>query len=96
MSLCWRCEHRAIAHEEGHGPRYECTDLFTSKHSCYCYQPVKPLILKRDSNDKRPQFAGWAISSRSHSAGIEPDLVLKVISHGNKGNTLIWVKNIIL
>jgi hypothetical protein len=92
MSLCWRCENRAKAHETGHGPRYECTDFEHSKFVCYCYQPVKPVILKRQRGDKRPQFAGWAISARSEFAGVEEDLMLKVIPHGRKGNTLLWIK----
>lgn len=92
MSLCWRCEHRAVAHEEGHGPRYECTAFANAVHSCYCYMPVRPLILKRDPDDKRPQFVHWTINSRSHSAGVEPNLALKVIPHGRKGNTLMWIK----
>ena len=92
MSLCWRCEKRVVAHETGHGPRYECTDFKSSKFSCYCYEPVKPVILKKQKDDKRPQFGYWAISSRSEFNGVEKDIVLKVIPHGKKGNTLMWIK----
>ena len=94
MSLCRRCEKRATAYETGFGPRYECTDFEHSKVACYCYEPVKPVILQRLAGDKRPQFAGWAISARSQFVGIEDKIVLDIIRHGTKGNTLIWKRKV--
>lgn len=92
MSLCWRCENRAVGHETGHGPRYECTDFAHSKVACYCYQPVKPVILKRLMGDRRPQFGPWQFSARSQYAGVPDDLMLKIEDYGRKGKAAIWVK----
>lgn len=92
MSLCWRCEHRAVAHQSLFGPRYECTDFEHSKQCCYMYQPVKPVILKKVKGDTRAQFAGWMISARSCFVSTCDDLKLKKISYGKKGNAIIWFK----
>ena len=46
MGLCHRCEKRVKVIEGGHGPRSECNDLELSMGSCYCYEPVKPVVLK--------------------------------------------------
>ena len=92
IGLCYRCEHRAKGHETGYGPRAECTWFDKAVWSCYSYTPVKPLILKRDKGDNRGQFAGWAISARSHATGICEDLTLKVVNYGSKGKALVWFK----
>ena len=89
-SLCWRCENRAVAHETGHGPRYECTDFQSSKWACYCYLPVKPAILKPLKGDDRPQFAPWPISARSEFVGVAGDLELQVEDYGDQGKALLW------
>ena len=88
--LCWRCEHRAVGHETGRGTRFECTDFTTSKVACYCYQPVKPVILKRIKGDNRPQFTGWMLSARSEYVGVCDDLELTVKDYKRKGKALIW------
>ncbi len=65
--LCYRCEHRAMyLHTKGiWQPRCECGDVKSSKHACYMYKPVLPVVTKPlDKNDKRPRFAGAMISSR--------------------------------
>ena len=92
MSLCHRCEYRALAHECKTGPRFECTDFGMSLYVCYMYRPVKPVILKRQKGDKRPQFAGWMVSARVEFSGVCEDLVLKEINYGRKGKALIWFK----
>jgi|TARA_R100000501_G_C2608020_1_gene103287 hypothetical protein len=43
--LCFRCEHRAVYLEEGHGPRFECQSETQTSFGCYCYKPVKPVSL---------------------------------------------------
>jgi hypothetical protein len=73
MSLCFRCEHRAKFLEEGYGPRHECKDVETSKFICYCYQPVKPIVLKypdcgdaayNKANRERDVSLPWCIAPR--------------------------------
>ena len=92
MTLCRRCEHRAVGHATGEGPRYECTDFGTSKFSCYMYQPVKPVILKRQKGDRRPQFVGWMLSARSCFVEVADDMELKIINYGKKGKAIIWYR----
>ena len=92
MTLCRRCEHRAVGHATGEGPRYECTDFGTSKFSCYMYQPVKPVILKKQKGDERPQFGAWFTTSRSEYNGVCEDLELSVVDYKKKGKALLWVR----
>ena len=69
MGLCYRCEHRADFKETGRRPRYECgTDYAVV--SCYMYQPVMPVILKKEKGDRRPQFGPAMISARSQAVGV--------------------------
>lgn len=72
--------------------RLECGDATIGCHSCYCYQPVKPLILEPDKGDKRPRMIGWALSAREHAVGIA-DFVLKATKIRNKQIVLYWDKN---
>lgn len=92
MSLCYRCENRAVAHETGHGPRYECTDFSSSKFACYCYLPVKPVILKPLEGDTRPQFGPWMISARSRFVAVCDDMTLQVKDYQDKGKAIMWVR----
>jgi hypothetical protein len=86
--LCWRCEHRAIFHERGKSSRYEC-GKWTSVISCYMFQPVKPIILKRVKDDKRPMFAGWGVSARVHRSEKDADMELTV-RKAKDGYQLYW------
>jgi hypothetical protein len=82
--LCFRCEERAKFLETGHGSRCECGDIQVAVCSCYCYSPVKPVVMAVNKGDKRPQFAGWMFSSRSHFVRIpELDLELKKFKDGS-------------
>jgi len=92
MSLCYRCEHRAEAHENGSGPRYECTDFSKSVSTCYMYWPTKPAILKRVKGDKRVQFGSWQFGARSTFTGVCDNLKLDILDYKRKGKALIWVK----
>ena len=86
--LCHRCENRANFLETGHAPRYECgSDIIIA--SCYCYKPTKPVILKRNEGDKRPQFGPWMISARSHRVGLA-DFKLALLKT-KKGNIIYCV-----
>lgn len=90
--LCHRCESRAIAFETKSGPRYECSDFGTSKFSCYCYVPTKPVVVKRQKGDKRPLFANWQISARAEFVEVCNDMKLKVEDYKRKGKALMWVR----
>jgi len=68
--LCFRCEYRALYLEEGRQPRSECGDISRAVYSCYMFQPVKPLVLKKNEGDKRPQFGMPLLAARSHRTGI--------------------------
>jgi hypothetical protein len=78
MSLCFRCENRALFLEKGFRPRFECGEPDRSKYACYCFQPVKPIGLARDREDKRPQFGPWMITSRSHRTKKDPEVIAKI------------------
>jgi hypothetical protein len=53
------------------------------------YKPVMPVIVEKNKGDRRPQFAGAMISSRSHFVKIaESDMTLK---SGKEGSVLYWV-----
>ena len=52
--LCYRCERRALFLENGSGPRFECKDVQHSVNSCYMFNPVKPISVKRLNTDPRP------------------------------------------
>jgi hypothetical protein len=87
--LCFRCEYRARFYETGQGMRCECHTPEMCVHSCYMYKPVMPVIVEKNKGDRRPQFAGAMISSRSHFVKIaESDMTLK---SGKEGSVLYWV-----
>lgn len=90
MSLCYRCEHRAMFLEKNYRPRCECGDVQKSVYSCYMYQPVKPARTAKDKNDKRPQFGPWMISARSHFVDVPP-VKLKLDYDKKDGSTMYWV-----
>lgn len=96
--LCYRCEHRAVWNETGkHRPRMECGSPTHSSHSCYMYQPVKPVMLgPRDTNDKRPRFAGWAISSRETSKGVPVDLEEHLVATNEQDRLKYWAPGKVL
>jgi len=87
-SLCYRCEHRARFLETGVRPRYECGNTESSNYACYMYRPVMPVLLKKQKEDTREQFAGWAFSARSEAVGM-PDMELSV-KHQDGGSLLYW------
>lgn len=86
--LCYRCEHRARFFETGRGPRYECQQPEMAVHGCYMYKPVKPLILKKQKGDKRPEFAGAMLSARQEYVGL-PDFELN-LAKVKDGKVLYW------
>lgn len=89
MSLCYRCEHRARFLETGRGPRWECQQPERSVSGCYMYQPVRPVVLKRNKGDKRPQFGPWMVSARSSFVRLWDEAVLHV-SKRKDGNAIYW------
>jgi len=84
--LCFRCEYRAVFLETGHGPRYECGCIDTSKGACYMYVPSKPVTLdKLIETDERSVYAPPILSARTVVADDQEDLELKLkIIKGNK------------
>lgn len=60
IGLCFRCEHRALFHEEKIQPRCECSMTNCAVHSCYMFKPVRPIVLKQlDKKDKRPMSLNY-------------------------------------
>ena len=88
-ALCWRCEHRAVFHEQKIQSRYECGQNM-AVGSCYMFQPVKPVILKRSKGDKRPLFAGWGIAARVERSKKETNAELT--AQKESGGYLLWWK----
>lgn len=81
-----------------HKPRMQCGDINHSSISCYFYRPVKPLVIVKEQDDPRPQFAG-IVSARSEPVGIaECRLVASVnsdelrltASRSGEGTVLYW------
>ena len=89
QGLCHRCEYRAQFFESGNRPRYECGDPACNKHGCYMYRPVRPVLLKRDMDDERPQFGPWMFSSRSYFVRLAEEMELHV-KQSEEGNILYW------
>jgi len=90
-SLCYRCEYRARFLEEGLRPRLECGMIDQSNHSCYMFQPVRPVLVEANKGEERPiSFSYW--SGRFHIVEQEPELEL-VITNENEFILPIWVKN---
>jgi len=87
--LCYRCEHRAQYLEAGHRPRHECGEIQMGKYSCYMYLPIKPVILTKNEDDDRPQFAGSLFSARSYLSEREPDLKIHLKEYKD-GAMLYW------
>jgi hypothetical protein len=89
--LCFRCDHRAKFLEIGSQPRYECGQTGQSVCGCYMYKPVKPVILKRNKGDRRPQFAGYMLSARSRGVRIptEREFILNFKKYKD-GNVIYW------
>lgn len=54
LPLCFRCEYRALFHEQKTQPRYECGVIESAVHSCYMFRPVKPLWVAPNKGEKRP------------------------------------------
>jgi len=88
QGLCFRCEERAKFLEEGISPRCECGMVTSSKYSCYMYKPVRPVVIKKNEDDDRPQFAGAMLSARSHFVRMA-DCELKV-AVVEDGKVLYW------
>ena len=62
--------------------------ILNTKHSCYMYKPVQPIVIAKDKDDNRPQFAGSIISARSH--GVElADMNITLQEYSN-GNAIYW------
>jgi hypothetical protein len=96
--ICQRCEHRARYLETGHAPRAECGWPETSKHSCYMYCPVMPIVMERDEFEKeiakeygfeRPSFGPWMFSARMHMVRL-PKEEMELVGKEVEGGTLAY------
>ena len=68
--LCYRCEHRARAYEKGMAPRFECGNLDHAVVGCYMYEPVRPVVLRRDAGEKRGMSWPAVVRARSHGVRV--------------------------
>jgi hypothetical protein len=94
--LCWRCERRAVFHESGLKPRFECGEA-RAVGSCYMFMPTKPVAVGPIEGEKRPIFAGWLLAGRIQSHGLVADerLALKLIHLDDKQKRVsaVWTIN---
>ena len=74
QGLCHRCEHRARNKETGMAPRYEC-GITETVFGCYMYEPVRPLIIRKQKGDKRPLLLN-ALSARVERMDRQPEITL--------------------
>ena len=84
--LCHRCDRRAGFHEKGIRPRYEC-GTGMSVMSCYMYEPVKPVVLRRTKHDLR-RF-GFRVSPVGLADGSTEGV--HVPGETKKARTAAWV-----
>ena len=92
QELCFRCESRAKFLETKIASRCECSKIDQAVVGCYMYSPVIPVILKKNKDDDRPQFAGYMLSARSRGIKlpvIETEIDLDV-KEFKDGNMLFW------
>jgi hypothetical protein len=90
LSLCYRCQHRVDFLEKGFGLRCECQDVGKAVCSCYAYVPIKPLVMRRNTGERRPMFGPSMISARTHSYE-EADCELKLEQVGKTKGVIYWV-----
>jgi len=90
VSLCFRCDHRAVFLEQGYGPRCECKDTSLSVHGCYMYRPVRPVTLRRSATAHRfqPVLGPSMIAARMQSVGLWEDAQLGVAVKRRKGKAV--------
>ena len=94
--LCYRCEHRIRFMEETYWdfkspirPRMECGNVGQGVHSCYMFEPIKPLIIQTNQGDQRPINAGWLINARSHVVELA-DFIKDMIVLKDKKFIIYW------
>ena len=104
-SLCFRCEHRALALEgklykrdEG-CPRYQCGLAEYSAVDCYMFDPVKPPVLAPSESERRikifrgqrgrPRFCGAMLAGRESAVGL-PECDKRGARVGEDGVVWFW------
>lgn len=92
QGLCYRCEHRANFYETGEGSRCECKSPEMSVNSCYMYRPVRPVVIKRNDGDERPQFGLSIISARSHFVRLADEMIIDAFDVEDGGVVLYYKK----
>jgi hypothetical protein len=86
--LCFRCEYRARFCETGERPRMECGDIDSAVNSCYMAKPVKPIVVSKDHQDRRPLMPGL-FSARFHR--VADPIVELCIKQMPRGYMLYWM-----
>jgi len=102
MSLCYRCEVRAMFLEttkwvngkikrRGFQPRCECGDITSSKIACYMYKPCRPIKVEPlDKDDPRPIFGPPMIAGRVMVSKDKPELLMDFCSFKDGGAMVYW------
>ena len=121
--LCYRCQHRLeyiesteygrengkrVVRKEGRKPRMECGILESSKHTCYMFKPIKPIVMdvaesEKRLNIKRSPFAPALFAARSsfireakaskmEAIGVKDGYVLRWILEEKKLETCLPVR----
>ena len=91
--LCYRCQHRVQYLESldetfPHSPRFECGLITESKSSCYMFEPVKPVIVKKQKGDKRLLNPGYMGARFDYVKEADGKLEIKKVKGGYQ---LKWV-----
>jgi len=103
-ALCHRCEHRVLnimGIEKG--PRLECETPLTltvkqlrtrARGCCYCYVPVRPMILERATtyDDKRPTGTGYFAARSAGVKVYEANLELHTIDAKSESWVALYKK----
>jgi hypothetical protein len=98
MSLCYRCEKRALFLEDGHAPRHECKQHGHSLKICYCYEPVKPCTLRKTEQEllreiERPALGPPMLAARMQFDSVgnfEYSVGIDLAAEGVESYTPYW------
>ena len=84
QGLCFRCEKRAKFLETGNRDRSQCGVIESQLYSCYCYEPIKPILLEKSDKSDIRDITLDIYSSRIKPAEKQPSLNmnLEMIDNG--------------
>ena len=87
LPLCYRCEHRALFHETGDQPRFEC-GASRASWTCYMYRPVRPLAVVANDGEERPIGGPWMLAGRVHAE--KPAAVEMAAERQGRATVFYW------